>query len=586
MIISIAGKQREILDGSLNIDDAIGERSTASFIVRDLAGNLTFKKGQPVYINNDFGGVIDTPKMQVVTPKGAKFHTIKCADWHYLADKRIIAYAYQNMLAGDIVRHIVTNYLAAEGVKIGEDTGHYFLSSDFPADFVEGDTPTVEDGPTVKEAIFNYVPISQALDALAEKAGFWWYIDHTKTLHFRARTSVTAPFDIDASVIIGEPTLEHGNPHYRNKQYIRGGTDVTDPLTETKVGDGETRSFTMGFKLAKVPTIEVSLDGEPFTTIPSGDVGIKGVDTGKKWYWSKGDAVVMQEYTEPVLGSTDKVRITYQGMFPIIAITMDNDAIVNRQNVEGGGTGLVEDVDDEPQSTNREAAFEIANKKLEKYAVIGRRLKFRTRRSGLRPGQLATVDLPDYGLNNAEMLIESVNISDEGPVTWYDITAAEGPEQGSWTRLFAAMATRGQTFIIRENISEDEILVTLATFTKTWQQAESPNIFHVLRPGAGTRPGVGVKPMFAMQDRVKQLAWFDAGGVEQGRKTITKQVGEETDEIISTTYLAPWEANIDIAELAWYGGINSNIEVDRQAYVKTKTDLESIQVDKTDTKGW
>lgn len=598
ILIHIAGSPVAFLSGAFGIDDVIDERSTVSFTVIDVTGTAQYRKGQPVYIWDDedfyvFGGVIETSVEKKVSPDGTKFHSITCADWHYLADKRIAAKAYTNTLAGDVVKDLVTSYLAAEGVTVAEDVGFYFVMPGFAADYESTDSSTVENGPLITEAIFNYVPVSQTLDALAEKAGFWWYIDARKVLHFKSRAINTAPWiATGADMLEGTVEVEHGNPKYRNRQYIKGGRDVTDPQTEIKAGDGQARAFTMGFPLALEPTVEISLNGAAYSAIAASDIGIKGVETGKKWYWAKGDPIIYQADTETVLAAVDKVRTTYQGEFDIVAISQNPGAVDDKKSIEGGGTGYVEDVADEPNTTTRAAAFESANKKLEKYAVIGKRLKFRTRRYGLRPGQLLTVNLPEHDLNSDEMLIESVSISEDSNVIWYDISCVEGPEQGTWAKLFYAMATRGQAFVVRENIGEDEILITLAEFTKTWLEAETPNIFYTLRPGAGVFPGVGVRPMFATADRVKYLAWLDGANVEQGRKAITQQTGAATNTVLSVTYLAPWDANITIAKLAWYGGVNasatvgSGIQVGIQAYAHIKTELEAIQVNKTDTKGW
>lgn len=85
MQVTINGTEVNVLVNSLNISDAIEERSTASFSVRDDAGELTFHKGQPVQIldNNSnliFSGFINTPEAQKATGISLKFHSISCID--------------------------------------------------------------------------------------------------------------------------------------------------------------------------------------------------------------------------------------------------------------------------------------------------------------------------------------------------------------------------------------------------------------------------------------------------------------------------------------------------------------------------
>ncbi|MGI5840529.1 MAG: hypothetical protein ACOX8W_12940, partial [bacterium] len=258
-----------------------------------------------------------------------------------------------------------------------------------------------------------------------------------------------------------------------------------------------------------------------------------------------------------------------------------------RQAIEGAGTGYVEDVHDDMTISTRAAGFEIAAQKLSKYSVEGSRFRFRTTRPGLVPGQLLSITHAGYGLSTEEMLIEQVAISTDGILAYYDITAIQGPEVGSWVKLFAAMATRGEAFVVRENIREDQILTTMSDFSKDWTEAESPNIFRQVRPSATLFPGSNTFPAFAIDDRVKYLAFYN-GGSELFRKPITQQTGEETNEILSITYVAPFEANGTITHAGWIGGYKATatagtgVQVDLQAYQKEKTSLEALQINKTD----
>jgi hypothetical protein len=278
-------------------------------------------------------------------------------------------------------------------------------------------------------------------------------------------------------------------------------------------------------------------------------------------------------------------------MFDIVVITYDTDQIDERKVLEQN-SGIVEDVADEMDTTNREAAFQSANAKLKKYAVMGRRLKFQTTRYGLKPGQLLSVTLPEHDLNNTEMLIESVNISYDYPLVYYDVTCAEGPEQNSWAKMFEVMATRGQAFVIRENISEKQILITLQTFSKTWLQADVSNIFLVNYPGTSLYPSATLMPAFNSTDRLKYDELLDSSNIVLVRKKITKQTGADTNLISSTAYIAPFEAIGSISKVRYFGGMfatdgnGSGVMIAENNYVKTKTGLEALQLDRTDTKGW
>ena len=469
MRVTINGNQVVFMDGSLSIDDAISERSTASFVVKTDT-TVHYSQGQPVEVYDDaenliYAGVIDKPAEK--QPPGTDFllHSISCKDQHYLADKRILSKAYEETLAGDIVRDIITLKLVAEGIAVG----------------------TIQDGVTVEEAVFNYVPTTTALDVLAEKTGFIWYIDFDKRLHFISRSTHIAPWVVTGGDITKDVTVEHGNSQYRNTQYIKGGTDITDPQTQTYKGDGKLTVFSTGFKIAKVPTIALNTVAQT--------VGIRGLDAGKQWYWSKGDNTISQDNAGTPIISTDTLSITYQGEFSVVVISKDEAQISNRQTIEQN-SGINEDVEDEPSTTTRDAAFQSAAAKLQKYSVIGRRVKFRTRRIGLEAGQIATINLPDQGLDNAEMLIENIQISDQADILWHDVSAVEGPEQGSWTRMFQKLATRGQAFVIRENISEDQVLITLQTFSESvaWTENVLQSVFACPIPSTTLYPSATLYP--------------------------------------------------------------------------------------------
>jgi hypothetical protein len=56
MIVKIGGVEVDYEIGSIDIDNALNERSTASFTIIDRTGSNRFYKGQPVEIFSDSGG--------------------------------------------------------------------------------------------------------------------------------------------------------------------------------------------------------------------------------------------------------------------------------------------------------------------------------------------------------------------------------------------------------------------------------------------------------------------------------------------------------------------------------------------------
>lgn len=403
----------ELVKNSLQVERRIEARSVAQFTVFDQLGIASYVRGQPVTVIDPdtttvFTGFIDTIRVISVSPAGGLYHSIRCMDNHYLADKRLIIKAYTDELAGDIVKNIRTDYLNDEGVTLG----------------------TIQDGLIVEEAVFNYVKASEAFDALAEMMGFTWYISTDKKLYFIDRTTNLAPFPATGDIMLkNSASLQKGNPLFRNRQYVRGGTGLTTLQTENRTGDGVTTIYTMGYPLAKVP--EITEDGVPT------DEGIKGVDTGKDWYWAKGDNVV---YAAVAPAGAVAIQIKYYGQYPLISRADDAVSIVARAAIEGG-TGVTEDIILEANESS-EAAMASARAKLANYCRDAEKFTFQTRESGLLPGQFLPVTYAPFGFIAHDMLIESVTLRSMGGHLYYTVTAITGPVSGTWAKFFSDILTR------------------------------------------------------------------------------------------------------------------------------------------------
>jgi hypothetical protein len=356
-----------------------------------------------------FAGFIETP--EEIRDGNGLLHTIQCKDNHYLADKRLVVKSYANKTLAFIVNDILTDYLAAEGITAG----------------------TIQTGPTISEAIFNYVKASECFDALKELSGFLWQINEDKTLDFIERNTNLAPWALTTTEMVdGSAHLSTGNPAYRNRQYIRGGTGLTGQQTENFTGDAVVKAFTVGYPLASVPT-SVKVNAVTQT------IGIKGIDTGKDCYWNKGDATITFD-TAPGNGLT--VEVIYYGQYPLIVRADSPVDIAARLAVEGG-TGIVEEMVHEAQHESADAMRESASAKLQRYCQDAEKFSFQTRTSGLKSGQLLTVTYSPFGFASYDMLIESVKIAEEDSAHLiYSVVAITGPVLGSWSKFFANILTR------------------------------------------------------------------------------------------------------------------------------------------------
>jgi len=463
----ISGAKIVVMQGSLSIDKRVEERSVAQFAVWDEDGSSHYEQGEAILIYDQdaalvFGGSIDVPEEQRVGE--GLIHSIRCIDYHYNADKLIAADSWTDTAAGTIVEALRADYLNAEGITAG----------------------TIQAGPDIVSAIVNYVTVAKALDGIAAKSGFTWQIKPDKSLDFLDRSTNAAPWAVtSADMIKHKSRLQRGHRQYRNRQWVRGGKAATDPQVETKQGDAKADSFAVGYPIIQAPTVTVNAVGQT--------VGIKGIDTGKDVYWNKGDPVV---WFDP--GSTPgavDVVISYVGEYNIIGLTYDEDGIAARLAIEGAGTGMVDDISEDHDASSIEAVFETGNAKLASFMVDGKKLRFETWRSGLEPGQLATVTYTPFGLAATEMLIEAVTIRPDGNLLRYYVTAVEGPVTGSWARYFSALTT-GQLVVDKLTIGEETILIILVEADEAMDIADGSvtTVWACPVPDVTLEPDVGLVP--------------------------------------------------------------------------------------------
>jgi len=418
---------------SISVDRRIEERSTAAFSPVDITGAVSYVRGQPIEMRDVFGaiifsGFIDTPNKK---NQSRVIHDISCMDNHYLADKRLVVQSYRNVTAGFMVHDIWENYLADEGVTIGD----------------------IQNGPVVAEAIFNYVKVSECYDNLKELCGtFTWIIDDLKRLYFIDRSTNLAPWNLDGQVhrpIKDSVSLSTGNPLYRNYQYIWGGTATSDLQTSNFTGNGVLTDFALGYPLASEP---VSIKEN--TVIKT--LGIKGIDTGKDYYWSKGDNTVAAAVA-PAIGVT--IQVKYYGQFPLMTYAINGAGVAARKAIEGG-TGIVEDIVREAFHETKESARQSASAKITQYCQEAESFTYKTYERGLAPGQLQSITYSPFGLVAHQMLIESVQVNPDGDLVEYTVTCITGPAMGSWSQFFSRILKRQDQSI---RVGGDLLLKLLAT---------------------------------------------------------------------------------------------------------------------------
>ena len=422
----VGGTQVNVMAGTLNVTNQIGQRSTGGIGVWGPLGTL-WQYGTQVQVYDSTSALVysgfvhrDKASRAPGARQGVGYleHDLELMDNCYKADKRVIWYSNTNVSAGSIVKDLVNKILAQEGVS-------YTSAS-------------IATGVTVPEVIWNGKTISYCLNWLAKNSGYWWNIDINSVLWFQPYVGLPAPYAIDGTQVDSYNNLSvtAGNEMFVNTQYTKGGFNEKGtkaaPLDETFKGNGTTRSFTLSYQVSRI--FQVKLNGVDVTALSL----TKG-STGGEFYYAPSDAVIAQDTSYPVLTSTDTLEVKYAGRVPAIGKAQSAKLITTQKARESGsGSGIVENVYSDTKVHTVSSALEIASALLAHYGADMTVLEFDTLQTGFMEGQMLTVTLPDFGLTNAVMLITSVNISDgeTGFTVWYHIQAVGSPYDAAQFQTF------------------------------------------------------------------------------------------------------------------------------------------------------
>jgi hypothetical protein len=313
--------------------------------------------------------------------------------------------------------------------------------------------------------VFNYDNGNVAMNMLAEKTGFSWYVDKDKKLHFIERIHMTAPYSVDDSTALKSFRVKRNKKFYRNRQFVQAGVELTSTILlekPTPKPDGVSRTFVTRLPVGLKPTIVI--DGTP---VDDNDVGVNGLDQNKEWYFSYNSNIITQDTSLAPLETDDTIEITYQGLFPIFVVSENPAEIATRIGVEGG-SGVYENIIEEKTLDGRDAAFQFAEAKLDKYGFIPRVITFDIYEHGLKAGQLITIENTVHGIDDS-FLIESVTTRDMNGLTVYSVKCLDGSALGGWEQLFKGLVTTKKQLVIREG----EVLVLIFNVpseTQNWSE--------------------------------------------------------------------------------------------------------------------
>ena len=388
MIITIGGTVRtnDVEFKSLRIRNIITrKRDLCFFNVIAHSGN-EYKPllGQEVVITDSgtkiFGGIITEIESKPSAYKLIR-HSIRCQDYTRLLDRKLVPDTYENTTINDILADFKSKYM--------------------PSDFTINN---VDASITVDYISFNYRPLAKCLDDLADMTNYDWYVDYNKDVHFFAKNTQIAPFNLaddDGSYDYNSLIIRNDNTQVRNTVIVRGGEYLAAQTTFELVADGTENTFHTRYKFSD---FEASLTGQAL------NVGIYALH-------SPDDYDALHDFSQKLLVFKDDdkpsvdnhLKMSGKPHLPVIVKVRNTEHIASMISVEGG-SGVYEYLIEDKTIKTKEGARQLGKAEIEAYGRTLSEGEFVTETSGLYAGQKITIVSASRGINQ-DFIINRVTIT-------------------------------------------------------------------------------------------------------------------------------------------------------------------------------
>jgi hypothetical protein len=233
----------------------------------------------------------------------------------------------------------------------------------------------------IKYLPYNYLPLFQAVQTLAEYTGKYWYVDYNKSVHYFSPGFEVAPFTLEDNngKMIGKSLeVNEDGTQIKNIIYVRGGEFLSATRNEqNELGDGLKRSWSLDYRGTD---LRIFIDtGSGFVQEVVGLDNIDQDDGTKDWFWNNSEKVVKQASAGTTLATTHKIKIDMFPYLPVLVQVPDNASIAKY----GENEMLIID----KNIKTKEGARERALTELRAYKDTLVDCSFSTLSDGLKAGQ-------------------------------------------------------------------------------------------------------------------------------------------------------------------------------------------------------
>lgn len=383
-------RTRKIETGSISIQNILtNKRDTAQFNIINHSGESYIPHlGEEVLVYDNsglkvFGGVITAIDTQAVSFPVTR-HNITCQDYTRLLDHRVVPDGFVNKTVNEIITSLRDSYFP-----------------DFTLNNVDADL-------NVSKINFRYKPVSQCLTDLAKLFNYDWYVDYDKDLHFFAKETVSAPFDLnddDGSYRYDTLTIRRDNSQIRNSIIVRGGDYLASQLTTNIQTDGVRSIYNLPYKFS---------DFDATLSTTNLNVGIDYIDNPDSF-----DALHNFQEKQLKFKDADKpsasktLKVSGKPNLPIIVRVRSSSLISSMSSAESTPTftsdGVYDYYVEDKTLTSKEAARKRAQAEILAYGESLVEGEFVTELSGLRAGQAIFIDSASRGISET-FIINKVQI--------------------------------------------------------------------------------------------------------------------------------------------------------------------------------
>lgn len=331
-----------------------------------------------------FGGIITSMESKAES-YAVIIHTVECQDYTRLLDHKLVPDGFENKTVAEILTSLRDSYF----------TGFTLNNVVAPV--------------LVQSVNFNYLPVSKCIEQLAKLINYDWYVDYDKDLHFFAKETVPAPFDVTddgGNYRYDSLVIRKDNSQIRNSIIVRGGEYVAAQTTSEIEANGVDAYFPLPYKFKD---FEATLTGDPL------NIGIDNIDDPDNYdalYNFQEKILKFKDEDTPSVGSV--IRFGGKPYLPVIVRYRSPASIESMMSAESSGTftsdGIYEYLIQDKTITSRESARQRAQAEILAYAQTLSEGEFVTETSGLRAGMSINIISTSRGIDET-FIINKVSIT-------------------------------------------------------------------------------------------------------------------------------------------------------------------------------